>query len=497
MTHILSPRFVVPPPPTPLSTVTCVFLFPPCASDGPSPARALHPHLRRFPREGAETSGPASRGIVREQDRARTRRRSPFPPPPTGASLGAIVFGVSRALPAMGREARSPPRGGRALGAVAGKSDIAPVATAPEFRTPGGSKSMRRAPWRSPGVAPLARRDDNARDPVVRAPRVGKRNARKLDARSPATAAAGRPAEEADRERSPQTPRTTTSGSGRPATRDPRRHRAAAAADDGRRRRASLRRRPAPRLLPLRGGTQRPPHRHLRLRLRGPHQPEPGDGTASGGLLGTASTRPRPPREPPGLPSGASPDAIDDAVPEPNDSVDPVAAAVRPSFGTREPPTLGPIAALPDEATDGGSGGDFEDDAGDDVYPSEGASLPERRRKRRRRPARPDRRRPRASSVWEPLLGAGVVARGGGGAALGGSLFTPAHGVADLTPLAPHAMRGGDAAPTMTMGMHLPTPTMDLTPLRRGRRPGGVVPRMRCGVGRLPRGVPAGHDPRR
>ena len=40
-------------------------------------------------------------------------------------------------------------------------------------------------------------------------------------------------------------------------------------------------------------------------------------------------------------------------------------------------------------------------------------------------------------------------------------------------------MRGGDAAPTMTMGMHLPTPTMDLTPLDRGA-PTGAVPRMRA-----------------
>ena len=123
----------------------------------------------------------------------------------------------------MGREARSPPVAGAPSGAVAGKSDIAPVATAPEFRTPGGSKSMRRAPWRSPGVA-LARRDDNARDPVVRAPASSKRNARKLDARSPATAAAGK-----------------TRGGGRPRTFTPN-----PANDDERERESSDARSPAP-----------------------------------------------------------------------------------------------------------------------------------------------------------------------------------------------------------------------------------------------------------
>ena len=380
----------------------------------------------------------------------------------------------------MGREARSPPVAGAPSGAVAGKSDIAPVATAPEFRTPGGSKSMRRAPWRSPGVA-LARRDDNARDPVVRAPASSKRNARKLDARSPATAAAGK-----------------TRGGGRPRTFTPN-----PANDDERERETSDARSPAPPAAAAAADDDAAaahPSDDARRRasspsaaeLNAPHtdtfasvyealiSPSPArDGLGRAPRDGLVA--PPPPARTPGSPLGGVPDAIDDAVPEPNDLVDPVAAAVRPSFGTREPPTLGPIAALPDEATDGGLGGDFEDDAGDDFYPSENALPSAEKAAEKAAPGGSSRPKTPAGvfGLGSPFSAPASSPAAAAGAALGGSLFTPAHGVADLTPLAPHAMRGGDAAPTMTMGMHLPTPTMDLTPLDRGA-PTGAVPRMRA-----------------
>ena len=314
---------------------------------------------------------------------------------------------------------------------------------------------MRRAPWRSPGVA-LARRDDNARDPVVRAPASSKRNARKLDARSPATATAGK-----------------TRGGGRPRTFTPN-----PANDDERERESSDARSPAPPAAAAAAdddaGDAHPSDDARRrasspsaAELNAPHtdtfasvyealiSPSPArDGLGRAPRDGLDA--PPPPARTPGSPLGGVPDAIDDAVPEPNDLVDPVAAAVRPSFGTREPPTLGPIAALPDEATDGGLGGDFEDD----FYRSEKALPSAEKAAEKAAPGGPSR----------PKTPAGVFARGApsrrrrvppaaaAGAALGGSLFTPAHGVADLAPLAPHATRGGDAAPTMTMGMHLPTP---------------------------------------
>ena len=67
----------------------------------------------------------------------------------------------------------------------ASKSDIAPVSNAD--RTP-GAKSAKKAPWRSPGVA-LSRRDENTPGGFV-APTSAPKSARarKLDARSPATA---------------------------------------------------------------------------------------------------------------------------------------------------------------------------------------------------------------------------------------------------------------------------------------------------------------------
>jgi hypothetical protein len=78
----------------------------------------------------------------------------------------------------------SPPVAGAPSG-HASKSDIAPVSKAD--RTP-GAKSAKKAPWRSPGVA-LSRRDENAPGGFV-APNSAPKSARarKLDARSPATA---------------------------------------------------------------------------------------------------------------------------------------------------------------------------------------------------------------------------------------------------------------------------------------------------------------------
>ena len=89
--------------------------------------------------------------------------------------------------------ANSPPAAGAASGHNTGKSDIAPVATAPEFRTPGRLKSARKAPWRSPGAA-LRPGDENAlgHRPKSAAKSAGKPHARKLDARSPATAASAK-----------------------------------------------------------------------------------------------------------------------------------------------------------------------------------------------------------------------------------------------------------------------------------------------------------------
>ena len=78
----------------------------------------------------------------------------------------------------------SPPVAGAPSG-HASKSDIAPVSNAD--RTP-GAKSAKKAPWRSPGVA-LSRRDENTPGGFV-APTSAPKSARarKLDARSPATA---------------------------------------------------------------------------------------------------------------------------------------------------------------------------------------------------------------------------------------------------------------------------------------------------------------------
>ena len=89
--------------------------------------------------------------------------------------------------------ARSPPAAGAASGHHTGKSDIAPVAAAPEFRTPGRLKSARKAPWRSPGAA-LRPGDENAlgHRPKSAAKSAGKPHARKLDARSPATTASAK-----------------------------------------------------------------------------------------------------------------------------------------------------------------------------------------------------------------------------------------------------------------------------------------------------------------
>ena len=89
--------------------------------------------------------------------------------------------------------ANSPPAAGAASGHHTGKSDIAPVAAAPEFRTPGRLKSARKAPWRSPGAA-LRPGDENAlgHRPKSAAKSAGKPHARKLDARSPATTASAK-----------------------------------------------------------------------------------------------------------------------------------------------------------------------------------------------------------------------------------------------------------------------------------------------------------------
>ena len=100
---------------------------------------------------------------------------------------------MMRRTPTRRAGANSPPAAGAASGHNTGKSDIAPVATAPEFRTPGRLKSARKAPWRSPGAA-LRPGDENAlgHRPKSAAKSAGKPHARKLDARSPATAASAK-----------------------------------------------------------------------------------------------------------------------------------------------------------------------------------------------------------------------------------------------------------------------------------------------------------------
>jgi hypothetical protein len=343
----------------------------------------------------------------------------------------------------------------------------------------------------------LARRDDNARDPVVRAPASSKRNARKLDARSPATATAGK-----------------TRGGGRPRTFTPN-----PANDDERERESSDARSPAPPAAAAAAdddAADAHPSDDARRRASSPSAAErnaPHTDTFASvyeALISPSPARdglgraprdglvaPPPPARTPGSPLGGVPDAIDDAVPEPNDVVDPVAAAVRPSFGTREPPTLGPIAALPDEATDGGLGGDFEDDAGDDFYPSENALPSAEKAAEKAAPGGSSRPKTPAGvfGLGSPFSAPASSPAAAAGAALGGSLFTPRARRRGPHPprAARDARRGrraddddGDAPPHADDGPHPARP-------RRAHRRRAEDAR---GVGHA-RGVPAGHDPRR